>query len=59
MVYQVPGTSEHRKTLIFWYKQISAPPQKKKEEKKALGARSEAYLLTTTLGQRNPPHPMA
>jgi hypothetical protein len=39
---------------MFWYKQKSAQKEKKKE---ALGARSEACSLTTTLGHRNPPPP--
>jgi hypothetical protein len=57
MVYQVPGTSEHKKTLMFWHKQKSAPNSKKKERKKAaLAPRSEACSLTTTLGH-NPPSP--
>ena len=35
---------------MFWYKQKSAP------KKGALGARSEACSLTTTLGHRTPWH---
>jgi hypothetical protein len=37
---------------MFWYKQKSAP---EKKNPGALGARSEACSLTTTLGHRNPP----
>jgi hypothetical protein len=51
ITYQVPCTSGHRKILAFWYKQKPVPQKKSK----ALGARSEACSLTTTLGHRNPP----
>ena len=45
MAYRVPGTSEHRKILIFWYKQKSALPWSQSADPSATRVYSQGHSV--------------